>query len=66
MSYPLANIGVSGRLHDVCRRRSSRGLGAVCFMYAPGIRFLALDNAIRSCECVVLGACGDMYGLLLL
>jgi hypothetical protein len=27
-SYPLAKIGVSGRLHDVCRRLSSRGLWA--------------------------------------
>jgi hypothetical protein len=26
--YPLANIGVSGRLQEVCRRLSSRGLCA--------------------------------------
>lgn len=26
--YPRAKIGVSGKLHDVCKRRSSRGLCA--------------------------------------
>lgn len=59
-SYPLANIGVSGRLHDVWRRLSSCGLGVVCLMYAPGIRFREFDSAIRSCEWVECVACGDI------
>lgn len=35
ISHPLAKIGVSGRLHDVCRRRSSLGLGIVFLGNAP-------------------------------
>lgn len=65
-SYPLANIGVSGKLHEVCKRRSSRGLWAERFGNAPDImRRRELHELVYSWGRVP-GACGDIETLLFL
>lgn len=58
--YPLANIGVSGKLHEVCKRLSSRGLCADRLGNAPDImRRRELHELVNSCGSVP-GACGDI------
>lgn len=65
-NYPRANIGVSGKLQDVCKRRSSRGLCAERLGNAPDMmRRRELHELVNSCGRVP-GACGDIETLLFL
>lgn len=65
-SYPLAKIGVSGKLQEVCSRLSSLGLCADRFGNAPDIiRLLELADPGKSCGRVP-GAWGDIVIWLLL
>lgn len=63
ITYPLAKIGVSGKLHDVCKRLSSRGLCAERFekpLLAKRLRDDVLDG--KSGGSVRPGECGDDIG----
>lgn len=60
MIYPLANIGVSGKLHDVCNRLSSSGLCIVRFGNAPDIIRRRVFDTGKSCSRVLWRPCGDV------